>query len=65
MARLPVTDVDDVPGRPSPVCPHCETTLDGVVRQQLDEGLGKAYLWTCPRCRKVLGISHRKGFWMG
>jgi len=27
--------------------------------------LGKRYVYSCPECRKVLGVSHRKGFWMG
>jgi hypothetical protein len=27
--------------------------------------LGRRYLYFCPHCRKVLGVSHRKGFWMG
>jgi hypothetical protein len=27
--------------------------------------MGKRFLYFCGGCRKVLGISHRKGFWMG
>ena len=49
----------------APVCPHCENKIEGVYQQPLDESLGKAFMWFCTNCRKVLGISHRKGFWMG
>jgi hypothetical protein len=27
--------------------------------------MGKRFVYFCGTCRKVLGISHRKGFWMG
>jgi hypothetical protein len=26
---------------------------------------GKRYIYSCPSCNNVLGVSHRKGFWMG
>ena len=65
MARLPIIDADEAPGDRTPICPNCERSLAGLVRQQLNDGLGKAYLWSCPSCRKALGVSHRKGFWMG
>ena len=48
-----------------PVCPHCNETLSTVWCRVLNSGLGKRYVYFCPNCRKVLGISHRKGFWMG
>ena len=48
-----------------PVCPHCKEALTRVVRTRIREPLGKAYLWSCPHCRTVLGVTHRKGFWMG
>ncbi|MCP5026484.1 MAG: hypothetical protein GY929_09385 [Actinomycetia bacterium] len=48
-----------------PICPHCGEEIDGVYQQQVDESLGKAFMWSCMKCRKVLGVSHRKGFWMG
>ena len=34
-------------------------------RQPLNSLFGKRYIYFCPECRKVLGVSHRKGFWMG
>lgn len=57
--------VHEAPATVRPVCPHCEGELDGVYRRRLDDALGKAYLWFCPRCHQTLGVSHRKGFWMG
>lgn len=48
-----------------PVCPHCETELHTVWMQELTGILGRRYIYFCSKCRKVLGISHRKGFWMG
>jgi len=48
-----------------PVCPHCSESLRTVWYQELAGILGKRYLYFCPACRKVLGVTHRKGFWMG
>lgn len=63
--RLPVVDIGELPDGYAPVCPHCEHAIGGLVRQTLNEGFGKAYVWMCGHCHKVLGVSHRKGFWMG
>lgn len=52
---------DDV----SPVCPQCSATLSSVWCRALSSVFGKRYIYFCPNCRKVLGVSHRKGFWMG
>ena len=48
-----------------PVCPHCSIELRTMWFQQLKGLFGKRYIYFCGRCRKVLGVSHRKGFWMG
>ncbi len=48
-----------------PVCPHCSEQLDAVWYQELAGMFGRRYLYFCSRCAKVLGVSHRKGFWMG
>jgi hypothetical protein len=48
-----------------PLCPFCETTLNTVYFHELRGFWGKRYIYFCPHCRKVLGVSHRKGFWMG
>ncbi|MFP3916005.1 MAG: hypothetical protein ACLFWM_14085 [Actinomycetota bacterium] len=54
-----------------PVCPHCDTPL-AVIRARAAAGTGRApfgfgkrYVYACPGCKKLLGVSHRKGFWMG
>lgn len=53
------------------VCPHCEFELSSVEASPLNPteggvfGFGKRYVYSCPSCHKVLGVSHRKGFWMG
>jgi uncharacterized protein with PIN domain len=49
----------------APVCPHCDSELAKVRMQELRGVLGRRYIYYCSACRKVLGISHRKGFWMG
>ncbi len=49
----------------NPICPFCEVDLDTVWTKELKGSLGKRYIYFCPKCNKVLGVSHRKGFWMG
>jgi len=58
---MPLERKEDV----QPVCPHCEAELPKVWMRELESVLGRRYIYFCPNCRKVLGISHRKGFWMG
>jgi len=49
-----------------PICPHCDEKLDGVLYNTLHGGMfGKRSIYFCSSCHKVLGVSHRKGFWMG
>lgn len=60
--RLPVVDL---PSGSNPVCPHCEAELTAVAARRLDEPLGVATMFCCPSCGKVLGVGHRKGFFMG
>jgi len=48
-----------------PLCPHCCEELRTLWMQLVRGILGKRYVYFCPHCRKVLGVSHRKGFWMG
>jgi hypothetical protein len=52
---------DDV----EPVCPHCSQVVEELWFRELRGVLGRRYVYFCSRCRKVLGVSHRKGFWMG
>ena len=49
----------------SPLCPHCGEEIDELSARKVESTLGVRYVYYCPRCRKVLGISQRKGFWMG
>jgi hypothetical protein len=56
-----IEERDDV----QPVCPHCSEPVDTVWFRELRGSLGRRYVYFCARCRKVLGVSHRKGFWMG
>ncbi len=48
-----------------PLCPHCAEELADVWFRELRGALGKRYVYFCAQCRKVLGVSHRKGVWMG
>ena len=48
-----------------PICPHCNQSLTKLWFRELLGTLGRRYVYFCPHCRKVLGVSHRKGFWMG
>ena len=58
---LEIEERDEV----QPLCPHCERALRTVWFRRLKGIAGKRYIYFCPACQKVLGISHRKGFWMG
>ncbi len=52
--------------RTKPKCPHCSTDLDDVSFNELKGSVfGKRYVYFCSACRSILGVSHRKGFWMG
>jgi hypothetical protein len=48
-----------------PICPHCQQQLSTVYFQKLRTTLGRRHIYFCPSCHKTLGVSHRKGFWMG
>lgn len=48
-----------------PICPHCTHVLRNVWFKELRGMFGKRYVYFCSGCHKVLGVSHRKGFWMG
>ena len=52
--------------RAIPKCPHCSKDLNEVSYRELQGGkFGKRYIYFCPACLNTLGLSHRKGFWMG
>jgi len=48
-----------------PLCPHCGQPVRHLLCRRLRSVLGKRYVYFCASCKKVLGVSHRKGFWMG
>lgn len=48
-----------------PICPHCEEAIASISVRKIESLLGVRFLYYCSKCRKSLGISHRKGFWMG
>ena len=49
----------------SVICPHCEKTLGRIEAVKAKSTFGVRYIYSCGQCRKVLGVSHRKGFFMG
>ena len=45
-----------------PVCPYCELKLYHVLGKKLAASLfSRRLIYCCPNCKKVLGVSHRKG----
>jgi hypothetical protein len=48
-----------------PICPFCSTQVAKLYTRQTRAFFGKRYVYYCSNCLKVLGLSHRKGFWMG
>ncbi len=58
---IELTERSDV----DPLCPHCNQPLRNVLYRQLRTLLGKRYLYFCSACHKTLGVTHRKGFFMG
>ena len=48
-----------------PICPHCEKKLHTINSHKVRAGFGVRFIYFCDGCKKVLGLSHRKGFWMG
>lgn len=49
----------------TPLCPHCEKKISVVNAQKIKSTFGVRYVYFCDSCKKVLGVSHRKGFFMG
>lgn len=48
-----------------PICPFCSSQINTLYVRLISSIFGKRYIYYCSNCLKVLGISHRKGFWMG
>ena len=53
------------PGELYPLCPFCDAEVREVYKREVRGLFGRRYMYYCSSCRKVLGITHRKGFWMG
>ena len=49
----------------NPICPHCSKPISELCFQELRSSLGRRYIYFCSDCKKVMGVSHRKGFLMG
>jgi DNA-directed RNA polymerase subunit RPC12/RpoP len=49
----------------NPVCPHCGKELQKILAKRITSTFGVRFVYFCSKCKKTLGISHRKGFWMG
>ena len=49
----------------APFCPHCNLEIKKIYFRELKGLFGRRYLYFCSACKKVLGVSHRKGFFMG
>lgn len=49
----------------NPICPFCSKEIKKIYMREIKSYLGRRYLYYCSECFKVLGLSHRKGFWMG
>jgi uncharacterized protein with PIN domain len=49
----------------APICPFCSAEIKKLYVREIRSFLGRRYLYYCSNCQKVLGLSHRKGFWMG
>jgi hypothetical protein len=49
----------------APVCPRCGQEIHAIAARRVESVLGVRFLCYCSDCRDVLGVSHRKGFWMG
>ena len=48
----------------TPLCPHCSEPIQVVRFREIPRFLGKTYVYFCSRCRKALGISQRKGYFL-
>lgn len=45
--------------------PFCSVEIKKLYTREIRSFLGRRYIYYCSNCLKVLGLSHRKGFWMG
>ena len=62
---IKVTEQDAGNSTVQPKCPHCQAEIQEIYKQRVSSTFGARYVYYCSMCRSVLGVSHRKGFWMG
>ena len=48
-----------------PLCPNCSEVITQIWFRELRSLFGKRYVYFCQHCKAVLGMTHRKGFFMG
>lgn len=58
---MELTNREDI----TPICPHCSQPANDLWYRQLKSFWGRRFVYFCSACRKIVGVSHRKGFWMG
>ena len=49
----------------SPICPHCDSKIQQLLAKKTRSTFGIRFIYFCAKCKKTLGLTHRKGFWMG
>lgn len=54
-----------MPSEMSPICPHCEREVQGLVSRQINSDAGRAFVWACPKCAKIVGVTQRSGYILG
>ena len=70
-SRHPNEMTVDLDSQLVPQCPFCSVALTAIRARELPAvgratfRFGKRFAYACPSCGKLLGITHRKGFWMG
>jgi wobble nucleotide-excising tRNase len=58
---IPVEEAEHI----RPICPFCEKEITKVYAKRMETFFGVKFLYFCSLCKKILGVTHRKGFWMG
>jgi len=48
-----------------PLCPHCSKGIKTLWYKEIKGTFGRRFVYFCTSCKKVIGVSHRKGLWMG
>ena len=48
-----------------PKCAHCEKEIKQLYAKKVKSTFGVRFIYFCRNCKKTLGLTQRKGFWMG